>query len=92
MIQVKRAAVDFQGGSGPVLPSLPVSLSVQWVAGSGGFLCVWLQWVARSCGCFFCGSGQEWEWSLSRGISAAQKLLAVFCDCPAVWADAAICV
>ena len=32
------------------------------------------------------------EWSLSRGISAAQKLLAVFCDCPAVWADAAICV
>ena len=62
MIQVERAAVDFQGGSGPVLPSLPVSLSVQWGAGSCGFLCVcvWLQWVARSCGCCFCGSGQEW--------------------------------
>ena len=44
MIQVVRAAIDFQGSSGPVLPSLPISLSVQW--------------VARSCGCFFCGSGQ----------------------------------
>lgn len=38
MIQVVRAAIDFQGGSGPVLPCGPISLSVQWVA-----------W---SCGCF----------------------------------------
>ena len=40
MIQVVRAAIDLLGGSGPALPSLPISLSVQWVARSCGCLCV----------------------------------------------------
>ena len=54
-----------------------------------------LQWVLSLCSKGLLRSHNSLvleEWSLSRGISAAQKLLAVFCDCPAVWADAAICV
>ena len=54
-----------------------------------------LQWVLSLCPKGLHGSHNSLvleEWSLSRGISAAQQLLAVFCDCPAVWADTAVCV
>ena len=54
-----------------------------------------LQWVLSLCPKGLHGSHNSLvpeEWSLFRGISAAQQLLAVFCDCPAVWADTAVCV